>query len=88
METTGAMSSFFMPSIIREDDVYIPTNIDAICWGMATIARQPSSDKEHDPYAVAVLEDMGRGAAGGSGYATHLCTVKPKASICSGCQYR
>ena len=89
VETTGVMSSFFMLSIIRENDVYILANIDAICFGKATIARVPSNDTEHDPYAVAVLEDMGRGAAGGSGCATCLCTAKPMASISfsSSCQY-
>ena len=42
--------------------------------GKATRAREPSNDTEHDPYAVAVLEDTGRGGAGGlqSGCATCL----------------
>ena len=31
---------------------------------------------------------MGGGAAGGFGYGTCLCTVKPNTSIRSGCQYR
>ena len=35
----------------------LPANKDAICWGKATIARKPSN--EHDPYAVAVLENVG-----------------------------
>ena len=34
-----------------------------------------------------MLENEGGGAAGGFGCATCLCTIKPKASICSGCQY-
>ena len=31
--------------------------MDAICWGKATIASEPSN--EHDPYAVAVLKNVG-----------------------------
>ena len=65
---------------------HLLANMDAICWGKATIAREPSN--KHKLYAVAVLDSVGGGAAGGSGGATRLCTVKPKASICSGCQYR
>ena len=64
----------------------LPANMDAICWRRATITREPSN--EHDACAVAMLENVGGGAAGGSGCATCLCTVKPKASICGGCQYR
>ena len=54
----------------------LSANMDAICWGRATIAKEPSN--EHDPYAVAVLENVGGAAAGGSGCATRLSTVKPK----------
>ena len=59
--------------------------MDAICWGQATIAREPAN--EHDLYTVAVLEN-GRegGAAGGSSCVARLCTVKPKVSICCGCR--
>ena len=35
----------------------LPVNMDAIYWGKATIAREPSS--EHNPYIVAVLENVG-----------------------------
>ena len=34
-----------------------------------------------EQYVVAVLDNVGGGVAGGSGCATHLCTV-----ICSSCQ--
>ena len=50
-------------------------------WGKAIIAKD-------NPYRLAVLDNVGGEAAGGSGCATPLCTVNPKASICSGCQYR
>ena len=59
--------------------------MDATCWGKATRAGEPSN--ERNPNAVAVLEDVGEGAAGGSGCATCPCTLKPKASICSGYEY-
>ena len=59
--------------------------MNAICWEKAIIAGEPSN--EHDPYAVTVFENVGGGAAGGSGCNNRLCTVKPKASICSDCQY-
>ena len=59
-------------------------NMDAISWGKATIAKEPSN--EHDPYAVAVLENVGGGAAGGSGVAIRLLS-KAVACICSGGQY-
>ena len=32
----------------------LSTNMDAICWRKATIAREQSN--EHDTYAVAVVE--------------------------------
>ena len=34
----------------------LPTNMDAICWEKATIAREPSN--EHNPYTVAVIENV------------------------------
>ena len=40
------------------------------CWEKAPIAREPSN--EHDPYAIAVLENVGGEAAGGSGCITRL----------------
>ena len=63
----------------------LPANMDAVCWGKVTIAKESSN--EHDQYAFAVvskqrtrtvLKNVGGGAAGGYGCATHLCTVKPR----------
>ena len=36
----------------------LSANMDTIYWGKGTIAREPSN--EHDPYAVAVLENVGK----------------------------
>ena len=58
--------------------------MDAICWGKATIAGEPSN--EHDPYAITMLENVwGEEEVV---LAAPLASVKPKASISSGCQYR
>ena len=56
------------------------------CLGKATVVREPSN--EHDLYVIVVLENVGGGAAGGSGCVARLCTLKPKVSIRSGCGYR
>ena len=56
---------------------YLLVNMDAVCWGRL---QQPGNQAMN-------TTDVG-GAAGGSGCTTRLCTVKPVASICSGCQYR
>ena len=73
MEITGEMSSFFISDIILAYHALLPTNTDAICW------RKPSN--EHDPYAIAVLDNIGGGATGGLGCATHLCTAMCKDAI-------
>ena len=87
VETTRAMSSFSMPG---QHHLLIPrllANMDTVCWGKATIAREPSnehdqymlavvSNNKHDPYALTVLKNVEGGAAGGYGCATCLCTVK------------
>ena len=53
--TTGAMSSFSVPGIICE--YHVCQRIWAPFVGeKATTAREPGN--EHDPYAVAVLEDQ------------------------------
>ena len=77
------MNSLFVSSIIRENDVYVLVNHRRHLSVKGYKAREASNDTEHDPYAVAVLEDMERGTVGGSGCATRLLTIKPKASICS-----
>ena len=70
MEITGAMSSFFIPGIIL---AHHALNMDAICWG--------KQSNEHNPYAIAVLDNIGEGATGGSGCTTHLCTAMCKDAI-------
>ena len=84
VEITGAMSLFSMPAIIHTYPVYRQTWMPLVAERY-NIARELSN--EHEPCAVAVVENAGGGAVGGSGCTTCLCTVKPKASICSGCQF-
>ena len=82
VEITGAMNSFTMTDTIHAYHVYQRTWMHLLGKATGTIARKSSN--EHDPYAVAVLENVGGGAAGSSGCPTRLCTLKPKVSFCSG----
>ena len=37
----------------------LPAHVEAVCWGKATIATEPSN--KHNPYVVAVFENVGAG---------------------------
>ena len=52
--------------------------MDTICWGKATVVREPSN--EHNPYTVAVLENVGGGGEGG-GEEQQVAVSAPLASV-------